>query len=305
MRLRVTLSLVLLAGISMAADAVSEALFKDGKKKYEAGDYVAALQSFEQAYTRTSSPAALLSVGTTLKALGRFAEAADAYEAYLAHPAANPTKRAETERALAESLKSVGTLQLDVQSGAKVSVDGRDVHRSLVRVDPGPHVVVVDDGQGSPLTTQIGVTAGVSQVVSLRRAPAPAAVAVPTPPPAEPAAAPASVRRPASSRRTIGYVLSGVGATGAAVALVTAISLASKKSTVNDLCDQGRRTCSSQDGVDAAHSGANTLPIYYGGLAVGVVGVGAGAYLLWSSGEDNAKSTLRLGPLGASIEGRF
>ncbi len=236
MTLRPFLCAFLIAASSAAADPASEALFKEGKAKYEAGEYVAALENFRQAYARTRSPAAMLSIGTTLKALGRFAEAADAYEAYLADPGANPAKKAETQKALLESLKSVATLKIDAETNANVTVDAREVKGS-VRVDPGAHVVIADDGSGNPMTTQITVKAGEERTVSLRRkadGSPPATGPSERKEPREPPATPQPARRPGSGGGggipVLSYVLVGTGILAGGVAVYAGVQSRGKYS---------------------------------------------------------------------------
>jgi hypothetical protein len=102
-------------------------------------------------------------------------------------------------------------------------------------------------------------------------------------------------------------VIGAVGIVGLGVAGVTGIILASKRSEMTTAnCEPSARTCSGPtagSGVSAASSGAPIVPVFYGALAVGVVGVAAGAYLLFSSSD--TATALRVGPTGASLEGRF
>jgi hypothetical protein len=113
-----------------------------------------------------------------------------------------------------------------------------------------------------------------------------------------------------TNTKTIGYVVGGVGIVGLGVGAITGIILASKRSEMKSSnCDTDSRTCAgpnANDGVSAASSGAPLVPVFYGGLAVGVIGVAAGAVLIMSSSSDSGGATaLRVGPSRVAFEGRF
>ena len=67
------------------ADSQTEAraLFKEGNRLLDAGDYVGALDMFKGAYSRWPNVKILLNLGTALRQLGRNVEAAEHYEKYL------------------------------------------------------------------------------------------------------------------------------------------------------------------------------------------------------------------------------
>lgn len=199
-----------------ADEQAARALFTEGNELFAAGDYVAALERFQTAYARTSNPKVLLNIGTTLKQLGRFAEAATVYESYLKNPKADPGRRKEVEAALGELLGRIAILRLEgAPEGAKITIDGRAVSGGQVRVDRGPHTVVADDGKGPPVTVQVEVAAKEERVVSLKRAEAPAAPAEPKP--ASPPATNGDARPARGGVPTISYVLIGGGVVAGAI----------------------------------------------------------------------------------------
>jgi hypothetical protein len=290
------------SGSAIAADQASEALFKDATQKVDAGDYVGALDSFRAAYARTKKATALLGVATMLKNLGRFAEASDAYEQYLADPQMNPAKKAEVKETLRDSLTRVATLRFDAEPNARVTVDAREV-KDPARVDAGAHVVIADDGNGTPITAQIVVKAGEERTVSLRRkaTEAPPAVAG-----TEAKPEPKAPSDTGGGSKTLGYVVGGVGVVGLGLAGLSFAMVRSNKNDIPTSCDSDSRVCHTPDVATAngaaTSAGKWTTPFYVG-LAVGAVGVASGSYLILSSKSGNVG--LSIAPDGASVRGRF
>lgn len=206
---------VALLGASARADEAGElegrALFTAGNQHLADGDYVGALDLFRAAHKRFPSVKILLNIGTTLRALGRYAEAADAYEAYLRDPAADPAKKGEIQKLLAELDAKVGKLNVTVEGGAAmVRVDGRVVGKPgepvTLRVDPGPHVISADREGTPPVSQNVTSAAGKLSSITLRFPPPSAA---PPPPPkqppvgpAEPPAGPKDTAQPAPENRS-------------------------------------------------------------------------------------------------------
>lgn len=131
-----------------------------------------ALAKFERAYALYPAPALLLNIGTSLRALGRHAEAANAYARWI-QAKTNPQQRAEVEEILSELDAQVGkvTLELDV-SDAQITVDGKPVVPAgkLLRLEVGSHAIVASkDGKTARATVQI--RPGSNETVSLGLAP--------------------------------------------------------------------------------------------------------------------------------------
>jgi hypothetical protein len=204
-----------------AAQREARALFGAGNQQLQDGDYVGALDLFRAAYARFPSVKILLNIGTTLRQLGRFAEAADAYEAYLRDPAADPAKKAELTKQLADLDGRVGRLRVTVEGGAaQVRVDGKVVGKPgevvAVRLEPGPHVISADREGASPVSQNVTAVAGRQASVTLAVG-APRPDAPPTAKPADPSPiappppdrdAPAPVPPPTLSHRgQLGAVL--------------------------------------------------------------------------------------------------
>src|SRR6185436_4891500 len=91
-----------------------------------------------------------------------------------------------------------------------------------------------------------------------------------------------------SSGKTAGFVLGGIGLAASAVSLGAGALALSKKGEVEDNCTD--KLCN-QTGVDAGESGDRYVMIANIAAAVGVVGVGLGAYFLISSPSSKGTET--------------
>jgi hypothetical protein len=190
------------------AQREARALFAEGIQKSDAGDFVGALDRFRAAYARFPSVKILLNIGTMLRQLGRNAEAADAYDAYLRDPAADPAKKAEVEALLKDLDARVAKLHVLVDDrAAVVRLDGKVVGQPggvpQMRIEPGPHAVTADRDGAPPAVATVTAVAGQDASVSLHIAlPAGGPADTPPPPPTTPPTpappiAPAAVVAPA------------------------------------------------------------------------------------------------------------
>ena len=153
----------------------AKALVQSGVRLLKQKDYLGALAVFRDAYQRFPSVKLLLNIGTTLKLLGRNAEAANAYQRYLDDPQADPARRAEVADVLSTLDRVLGRLQLAAGPGspkdASVSVNGGEwlplAQAAVVRVDPGPYKVAARRDGFTPVEVNGGVGAGEQAVVDL------------------------------------------------------------------------------------------------------------------------------------------
>src|SRR4051812_19407927 len=94
------LILILACQVSLA-DPQDDArkLLEKGNALLETGDYVGALQVYEDAHNRFPDGAGILiNMGTALHNLGRNGEAVGRYYEYLNHPHSDPTRRQEIQK---------------------------------------------------------------------------------------------------------------------------------------------------------------------------------------------------------------
>jgi hypothetical protein len=158
------------------AEQEARSLFREGNRRLEAQDFPAALDLFRAAYTRSPNPKILLNLGTTLRSLGREAEAVDAYARYLADPQADPKRRREVEQLVREVDARVGRLRITVnEPGARVLLDGRAIGESptpiTVRADTGTRTVVAEKAGFRIAAATVTVAAGREHTIELKLEP--------------------------------------------------------------------------------------------------------------------------------------
>ena len=83
-----------------AIRALAQALMVEGVKQLQARAYDQALANFLEAYTKFPSPKILLNIGSTLREMGRLADAANTYQRYLVDPATGAERVAEVKELL-------------------------------------------------------------------------------------------------------------------------------------------------------------------------------------------------------------
>ena len=182
----------------------------DGSDALKRGDFKDALARFREAYDLVPSPKIHYNFGLAYRGLGRPAEAIDAFERFLADANdASPDLRANAERFRSELARQVGTVVLTCAvEGAEISVDGRSYGvtppRAPLRLDPGPHQIVVEKAPSAPFTRKVELAVGQRLTVEVVLAqegepretssPGPAPVLVPAAP--QPGAPPPAADEP-------------------------------------------------------------------------------------------------------------
>ncbi len=175
--LAVILALVAAAPGRAAADAKAErearALFMEGNKLLDQGDYVGALDLYEAAYQKFPNAKILVNMGTALRNLGRNADAAAAYEKYLADPGANPALVKDVEKLLKELDAKLARLVIEVEEpGARVLLDGKEIGLSpqkiQLRIEAGPHMVAAEKEGFTPTLATVNLAAGEERSVQLK-----------------------------------------------------------------------------------------------------------------------------------------
>jgi hypothetical protein len=159
------------------ADAALQArardLFKQGNRLIEQARYVDALEKFEAAYASWQNPKIQLNIATTLRTLGRHAEALRTYREYLGSAEPTGERRAEVEAIIAGLEARVAHLTLSVAPEVqRVTLDGRELPRgelsgtTALAVEPGRHALLAETAAGPQLTT-FEVAAGERQRIAL------------------------------------------------------------------------------------------------------------------------------------------
>lgn len=163
----------------------AKARYSAGNRAVQAGRWADALADFEQSYALSGVPAALFNLATTLRAIGRYVEARDAFDQYLAsHPDHDPATRARAREMLEELDGRIAKVVLDklpARGEAAVFVDGRAADdegaRPLaLRLDPGRHEIRVERSGFKPFRWSSELKDGDTRRVTIkldRDAPAP------------------------------------------------------------------------------------------------------------------------------------
>ncbi len=248
------------------ARAQAQSLMDMGNGYLQQGDYVRALESFRAAYGLFPSPKLLLNIGTTSKLLGRNAEAASAYAAYLARPDRDPKRAVEVERLLSELDGSIAIVRIVVRTeGAIVRLDGRVLGPAPldadVRVEPGEHALSVEKVGMRPGVAALRLGAGERPRVQLE--------------PSQQAVIQRVVRvATGEGQLVLGITVGSIGV-GALIAGAIAGGIAlAKEGDANGHCDATRPEICDAEGVrlgDAAKAigTASTVLLVVGGAAVG------------------------------------
>ncbi len=218
-------ALILSATAPVCADELkqkAQELLTEGNALAREGDFGAALTKFRTAYELYPSPKLLLNIGTSLRHTGRYAEAAETYEAYLAHPDAEPARTREVEGLVDELDQLVGRLEVTVSDpDARVSLDGhtlRKLGREL-RVDPGRHTLVAEKAGREPTVRHFSV--GPKQLARVDLI-----IAEPGEPPPE----------PTPVRAIVGYGVAGLGGAAMIVGGIIGAVALSTKGDADDHC---------------------------------------------------------------------
>lgn len=280
------------ATATRASDA--ERLFREGRVAMEAGDLAHACPKFAESEKLDPAPGTLLSLADCEERARSFVKAREHYQlAASGFPKKDPRRAFATGRAQAvEKRVAHVTLRLgaDAPSDASVRLGEAVVPRSdfgtSTAIDPGDVQVRVSAPGRKDNAFSVTFAEGETKDVACELGAPDAARAGDGPTTTAPIAAPGADRPSASSadpRRTISYVLLGVGAASLIVGGVSGVLAAGKASTVKDHCDAS--SACDQEGVDAASSGRFLAPLSTVTLIAGAVLAGAGAYFFFASAK--------------------
>jgi hypothetical protein len=167
------------------ARPVAAALMVEGVRQLQAKAYEQALANFLEAYNKFPSPKILLNIASTLRDMGRVADAANTYQRYLGDPATGPERIAEVKKLLIELDGGLTILTIHVApKGSEVSIDGGPfipVGSALVtRVRAGLHMVRIRKGDAAAEITVNGFEGEQKDVTAT--APEPTTPVAATPP---------------------------------------------------------------------------------------------------------------------------
>ncbi|MBA3499044.1 MAG: hypothetical protein H0T65_01640 [Deltaproteobacteria bacterium] len=169
---------------------LAQALMIEGVKQLQSKSYEQALANFLEAYAKFPSPKILLNIASTLRDMGRLADAANTYQRYLLDPATGAERVAEVKELLLRLDEQLTILTVRVfPRGSSLSIDGGPfipVGTTLqTRVRPGIHLVRIRQSEaGNEITVNgfEGENKDVAATVQMDVAP-PTPTPTPTPAP--------------------------------------------------------------------------------------------------------------------------
>lgn len=293
--------------------AAAEQLFMAGRAAMESGDLEKACERFAESERLDPAAGTLINLADCLDRRGKIASAWQRWKEALDMLRTDDERRkAVTARAAAIEAR-VPKLEIRLAAGAPPNavVERDDVVLGAASIglslpiDPGAHRIVVKASGHEPRAFAIEIREGESSTLEVDVGTVSATPPTEKPPaPVVTASASSTGATSSSAKRTWGFVGLGVGAAGLIVGGTAGVLAISKKNTVDDDCYRdaaGAHVCRTQAGVDAVDAGSTLATIANVGVAVGLVGVAAGTYLLLSSGSSSSTAAfVRPSPFGAT-----
>lgn len=262
--------------------AQAQALVGEANELVVDGRYVEALARLEEAFAIYPSPAIHVSIGTTLRQLGRNADAAAAYERYLAASPTGPTAD-EVRRILIEIDATVSRLTVRVKTvGAQIRLDtkilGEGPFDATLRVDPGEHTLVVEAPGMRPFVMPLTLSAAERRDVQAE--PLPDTVVTRS-----------EVVEVASgeAQRTAGIVVGSVGIAGLAVAAITGGLAIYSDARASEHCDAVLTHVCDARGVELGEEATTLATAAWVALGVGSALLVGGLVLYFTAPEERAR----------------
>jgi hypothetical protein len=307
----------------------ARALGEEGLKRYDEGDFAAAVGKLDEAYKIYPAPTLGLYSARSLAKLGRLIEAWQRYlqvsRAPLESDASDQLKQAKADATGELTLveKRIPVLRFEITgteaSGVAVTLNGEVVASQEVargrRVNPGSYDIRGERGD-EVVTAQVTLGESETKTAVLRfqpKAPAapPPVVAPPAPAPVPAPAQPPPTRdngsKTGATQRTVGWVLLAVGGVGLGVGAVSGIVASSKKSDLEGVCGDIAHCPESARGDVDSYNTLRTVSTI--GFIGGGVGVAAGAVLLLTAPRSASGTRGRVQPyvgIGhAGVRGAF
>jgi hypothetical protein len=296
-------------------NARADEQFRKGREEQERGNCPKALEHFRESHALKPGRGTLLNMGLCEKKLGQLANALRHLEELLPQLPAGDERRQIVRDALAEIKPKISYLRVNLKAnapaGTVVTYDNAELEPTMMGtempIDPGKHVVGVEApgvpnrkynvviGEGKRQTLEVepgapGAEGSGANVLSGAGAPGDA---------------PEDSSR--ATKRTVGFVVGGVGIAGLITGAITGGLALSDNNAAEKACPT-RKGCSSEV-IDISNRGQTLSVVNTVALAVGVVGVAVAIPLIIMNGKAKESSTVGLwvSPDGARIglRGRF
>ncbi|AUX46140.1 hypothetical protein SOCE26_076450 [Sorangium cellulosum] len=326
---RCMLSLALVCAISQAAlaqpatpKAQAQALFEQGRAAVEAGDCARAIPLFRQSQTTFPARGTLFNLAQCEAKLGRVASASRHFKELLTQLTPDDPRLPIAQKQVTDLAPRLPKLVLELAQGApppsEVLLDQAPLPQASLGgelpVDPGDHVIVARWAGGGQTEARASLPEAARKVVRLEPpavspsgdAPSPPAADAEAPPAAAPA--PALEAAPASSgRRTLAFVVGGVGAAALGGSLITGGLALGAKHNLEEECPNPSQC--NDDGMSTRSRGQTLTTTSTVLGAVGLAGLGAGLVLLLTAPEQGTSVALTPAVLpgggGAVLRSRF
>jgi tetratricopeptide (TPR) repeat protein len=282
-------------------------LAKEGKAKYDQGDWAGALALFESAEAVAHSPVLLLYAARCQRNLGRLGLALGllrrVVDEQLPHDAAAPFVNAQRDaigdlQALEPRIPKIIIDRSRAPASWVVAIDGAPADGDSVSVDPGAHVVTARADGVEQFRREISVAEASSatvEVLSAAAAPAPTATT-------QPDASAADVDDDTGAYAA-GFVVLGVGAAGVGVGVALRVMALQDVAAVKDRCVDNSCLTSDAAVIDEAETLQTVSTILF---AVGGAAMATGVLLLvLLPGDDAPSVALDVGPAYIGLRGAF
>lgn len=289
----------------------------EGLELYERGDTTAALARFRAAEQLAHSPVFLLYIARSQARLGQLVDAKRQYQTLIDEPLrpgapeswrqAREAARVELEpvqRRIASvqiAISTDFTPPLQLRAASRVwSISSRT---ERVELDPGPHTLVLSDGEGQSRSQTVVLREGEHRRLAFDFRPRPTRAETTGPARSPRGSAPSADGAGAQHLRPAGRVALGLGAGALAFGAVAGVVALVQTDAIKDNCVGDRCLTTDRGRADTARTWANLATV---GLGVGAVGVGTGlALLLWQPERQKHGLTVHAGPGRLEISGEF
>ena len=268
--------------------AGAEALYEEARGLMKQGDLEHACPKFKQSYDLDPGGGTLLNLAECYEKQGKFASAWSTFkEALVVAQRDGRSERvdyAKKHLAVVEPKLSKITIEVTKEAnepGLTVTLDGAPLGAAAwgvgMPVDPGTHQVSASAPNKVTFEQRVEIENGSTTLKILKLANAPGTAAGPRPVDTDTEKKPVTDEAPAGNgKRTVGYVIGGVGIVALGVGSYFGVRAFSKWGERNDHCTPDCSPAAKSAGDDAK----TAATISNIGIGLGLVGIGVGTYLV-------------------------
>ncbi len=292
--------------------------YLEGVKAMNEKRYKDAVEKFQQSYDIVASPNSRLMLGRALVKVNRPLDAYREFDATVTLASELAARQPKYQKTADAAKKELDDIRVEISfitvlPGTEVSIGGRKLSDSdwgkPIPVNPGKLTVEITSTDGRVRKKRMRMEPGVTRVLTADLTPTSSTT---TQADADGSKDQESKHEESSSsgssgsglsRRTVGYATGAVGVLG--VAGFVGFQVAGN-AIFGDPKENCKGTQCSAAAVDNAQTKGHYQGFSYASLALGVVGLGVGAYLVFTdnSGSSNA-TALQVGPSSVSLTRTF